>query len=78
MLKRIGEELGATKGGLVSVDCDKEGMCIGQFMRIKVGIEYERLSTYCYLCGKMDHKCVHCHQYTVGHNDEVKSSLGYG
>ncbi|KAM1158469.1 hypothetical protein ACFXTH_031840 [Malus domestica] len=39
MLKTIGEELGAAKGGLVSMDCDKEGMCIGQFMRIKVGIE---------------------------------------
>ena len=40
---------------------------------IGVLLQYERLSTYCYLCGKMDHKGVHCHQYPMGHIDEVKS-----
>lgn len=38
MPKRMREELGMAMGRLVAVDCDKDGRYVGEFVRIKVGI----------------------------------------
>ncbi|KAM0977505.1 hypothetical protein ACFX14_020254 [Malus domestica] len=38
MTQSIGEEIRRALGRLVAVDCPREGICFGQFMRIKVGV----------------------------------------
>lgn len=36
MSQRMREELGVVLGRLVAMDCGVDGMCLGEFMRIKV------------------------------------------
>lgn len=39
MSMRMVEELGTVLGRFVMVNCDREGSCVGEYMRIKVGID---------------------------------------
>lgn len=35
----MAEELGTTLGKFVTADCDRDSSCVGDYMRIKVGID---------------------------------------
>ncbi|KAM1143310.1 hypothetical protein ACFX15_031582 [Malus domestica] len=80
------EELGTTFGRFVTADCDRDGLCVRDYMWIKIGIDiyqplrkgiqYERFSTFCYLYGRLDHKGVHCLKYVGGVIDDRLSPFG--
>lgn len=42
MTKVMGEEIGKALGRLVSVECGRDGVCLGEFMRIKVGVDVNK------------------------------------
>ncbi|KAM0963530.1 hypothetical protein FF1_022638 [Malus domestica] len=71
MLVSMGETLRAVIGKVVKVDCDHNGCCVGEFLRVRVGVDVS-------LPLKRDHKGAQCLSSTGGPVHDLRHFLARG
>ncbi|XP_042974779.1 uncharacterized protein LOC122306417 [Carya illinoinensis] len=76
--RTMGEKLGASAVKVLTVEVDEKGRAWGGVLRVKIPFKYERLPSFCYLCGTILHSHSNYSRQAIDESFQPASQAQYG